>query len=176
MFVKATKGFTFIELIMAVVVLAILVAFAIPKYQDMRLQARLAQLDGMKTALSRGSDLIHYKAMIEKQTGISGSVQQGDVDIKLSNGYPIGHWQQSMRYIVDLDAIRYTANSTTICKVEWCGKGNQRQIKDRVKVEKPVIIGKVYPKGYSFNDACGVYYINRLEGDKPDIVIENDDC
>jgi prepilin-type N-terminal cleavage/methylation domain-containing protein len=53
------KGFTLIELIIVIVIIGILAAVAIPKYEDMREQARTATLKGQLGAI-RSAIAIQY--------------------------------------------------------------------------------------------------------------------
>ncbi len=60
MFRKNTEsGFTLIELVIVIVILGILAAVAIPKYEDMREQARVATLKGQLGAI-RSAIAIQY--------------------------------------------------------------------------------------------------------------------
>ena len=172
---KNSKGFTLIELVVVIVILGILAATVAPKFIDITSDARIATLEGMQAALESGTSLIFAKAVIEQETEGSGSIQVGSVNITLYGGYPTGYWQNSMRYIAGLDEVSYSRSSNDKCEVDWCGKGNQRSLSSGI-TRSPAVIGKVFPKGYSFNDECGVYYINELDGGRPLIALETDDC
>jgi prepilin-type N-terminal cleavage/methylation domain-containing protein len=56
---NAESGFTLIELVIVIVILGILAAVAIPKYEDMREQARTATLKGQLGAI-RSAIAIQY--------------------------------------------------------------------------------------------------------------------
>ncbi len=56
---KSESGFTLIELVIVIVILGILAAVAIPKYEDMREQARVATLKGQLGSI-RSAIAIQY--------------------------------------------------------------------------------------------------------------------
>lgn len=56
---KSERGFTLIELVIVIVILGILAAVAIPKYEDMREQARVATIKGQLGSI-RSAVAIQY--------------------------------------------------------------------------------------------------------------------
>lgn len=56
---KSESGFTLIELVIVIVILGILAAVAIPKYEDMREQARVATIKGQLGSI-RSAVAIQY--------------------------------------------------------------------------------------------------------------------
>lgn len=169
------RGFTLIELVIVIIVLGILAVIAAPKFINMSDDARLASLEGMQGAMKSGAKMIHTKAVIEGKSSGSDSITIGNATIALHSGYPIGNWFYGIRYIVNLDTVNYS-NANDKCTSQWCGRGNQTVIPSGVTTTSPGRIGKVYPKGYSWNDQCGVYYINHENGSAAEIGLETNDC
>lgn len=58
---KNKEGFTLIELVMIIVILGILAAVALPKYQDMAREARQAVVDGVAGALKSAAVITFAK-------------------------------------------------------------------------------------------------------------------
>ena len=172
---KKNKGFTLIELVVVIVILGILAVTAAPKFINLSTDARVATLEGMQGAMRSGAKMIYSKAIINNKTDGAETLDVGSVSISLHSGYPVGNWVAGFRYIVNLDAVNFSSASA-ICNVEWCGRGNQTSIPSGVTTTSPGRMGKVFPKGYSWNDECGVYYINHENGSEPEIGLETNDC
>ena len=171
------KGFTLIELVIVIVILAILSIVAIPKYIDLRTDALIATLEGMQGTIESGTSMINMKAIIENKVNGADILTVGDADIVLESGFPIGNWILSMRYIPGLDEVaKISGGRNAICDIDWCGKGSEDSISSGIVTSGDVIIGKVFPEGYSYNDECGVYLINNLDGNRPEIAMETDEC
>ncbi len=80
------QGFTLIELVMVIVILGILSAFAFPKFANLSGNARLASLNGALGAVKSSSAIVHAKALVLNQT--SGALTIEGTALNLVNSYP----------------------------------------------------------------------------------------
>ncbi len=172
---RRENAFTLVELVITLVILGVIAALVAPKIVNLSDEARIAALKGMEGAMRSGTRLIHSKAIINSKTVAADTMVIDGDTIFLHSGYPVGNWMRGIRYIINLDNVSFSSASA-ICNIEWCGRGNQTSIPSGVTVSSPGRIGKVYPEGYSWNDACGVYYINREDGSAPQIGVETSGC
>jgi len=81
---KEQKGFTLIELVMVIVILGILAAFALPRFADLGGDARQAALEGARGSIKSASSIAHSAFLANGNNPVS---LEG-TDITLVNGYP----------------------------------------------------------------------------------------
>ena len=82
------KGFTLIELVVVMVILGILAAFAIPKFYDFSTQANTADLNGLAGAINSANVTAHGAALALGQTAATGSITMEGSPVALVFGYP----------------------------------------------------------------------------------------
>ncbi|MCP5325405.1 MAG: type II secretion system protein [Oceanospirillaceae bacterium] len=80
------RGFTLIELIMVIVILGILSAFALPKFADLSGNAEQASVDGARASIRSAAAIAHAQALASNTT--SGNITIEGTTVNLVNGYP----------------------------------------------------------------------------------------
>jgi MSHA pilin protein MshA len=85
--VKKQAGFTIIELVMVIVILGILSAFALPKFANFGSDARAASLAGVAGAMRSAAAIAHAQQLVDGTSAITPVSLEGQA-ISMVEGYP----------------------------------------------------------------------------------------
>lgn len=152
-------GFTLIELIIVIVILGILSISVLPKFIDLRGDARGAVVENITGSLKSAHDLVYFKSVIQQNLGdLNGKTELSSGLIDVHYGHPRTHWSITWQKVLDIDA-EGKANGS---KTDKCNAGKEFCVVYNVKHGTAGYNNDwsiyVIPNGYAVNDNCYARY------------------
>lgn len=176
-------GFTLVELIIVIVILGILSVVSLPRFIDLSGEARVAKLQGVKSQLKTGMQLIYSKALIQglQKSSEPETITINNEVVELYYGYPQARWDVGISRMLDLGMSLTVTHLHNTCNTDWCIVGGREPVhfntsgaflsdNDNEHLPYTGLALKIWPKGYSGHQRCGVFYINKEDGS--DIVLD----
>lgn len=185
---KLEKGFTLVEMVIVMILLAMLSAIAIPKFIGLSKDANVSVMKSFQGALTSARDITYMSIQINPDRvgpdGLSFLLSSGE-KIKLRGGYPDGRWDNTFAYLVDITNLTFIQEGV-VCESEtdWCVR-NRPPVWFENNGITTVDDGRgfvIFPKGFNFNEqVCYVYYYTPNAADtttplKPIIGMLDSDC
>lgn len=111
---KKQNGFTIIELIVVIIVLAVLAAFAIPKYMNISTNSRISVVNGLYGSMQVAAEMVRSLALAKGLITTTSNADLGDgliVSIN-SKSYPIASAAYGIGAVLGSTTGFVTANIT----------------------------------------------------------------
>lgn len=158
--IKKEGGFTLIELIVIIVVLGILTAVAVTRYQDLTSDANISASKGNLGTMRAGVQLLHAKFLV---AGVSGSNPEWPTTAELNNNITAGRTPASLNGLKLIEGPS-TATCTECMPENLVGTGTLAQRKTVVQVGTGTADARTPSggsEGWAYDPASGQLYVNQ---------------
>ncbi len=159
---KSSHGFTLIELVVVIVILAILSVTALPKFINFSSDARISTLKSFAGTFKSTSQLVFVKQVVEDDLSDvpSAGINLFGTFIQTSYGYIDGGSSGDFLSVLDGDIAVGTNLSQPCADAEFC-LNSRTAIAGYPGLTLPSTNGSIviaFPKGFTRNQSCFAYY------------------
>lgn len=105
-------GFTLIELVVVIVILGILAAFAVPRFVDLQDDARKSAVKGLAGSIRSASSLAHSKYLAAGDAAMTAISMEGQ-NVTLQSGYPKETGGGINKALQDYSGFTFSAGNNT---------------------------------------------------------------
>ena len=116
--VQSQSGFTFVELVVVIVILGILAATAVPKFIDVSTNARLAAVQGVAGGLESATAVNYGGRSVLNTNGVAVTSCATALNTLTSGALPLGY-----SFSVALGAKSVANGATTACTINFINNG-----------------------------------------------------
>lgn len=109
---KQQSGFTLIELIMVIVVLGILAAFALPRFANLGQDARISAVEGLAGSVRSAAAIAHSVQLAKGVSATTAVDLEGATGVTMVGGYPTADANGIVKAL-QLDGFGHTGGGTT---------------------------------------------------------------
>lgn len=151
------SGFTLIELVAVIVLLGVLAVTALPRFIDLRGDARLGVLESVAASMQSASVQVYAKALMQDSLAATDTVNDNDAIIDTRFGYPRSNsvGNEDISNLISIegdDSLLFQAGGGAVRRVGYDADGD----------------------GSVTDDNCYIIYNNSIAvGDLPQIDIED---
>ena len=111
---RQESGFTLIELVVVIVILGILAAFAVPRFVGMQDEARTSTLKGLKGSLHGAASLAHGKHLANSTAVPGDNINIQGQEIEFTGSWPAATDGGISEMIQDLSGYDYNSSCSLV--------------------------------------------------------------
>jgi len=182
--VRYGYGFTLIELIASMIILAVIAVVAAPKYLSLEHEAQAAKVVATRGAMASAAEMVHMKAaVVNKLESASDSIQLENNSISLAYGYPAswsGGVYDGIIEATDMGQVGFygaSANNTdNLWVIQLGSTGGGASLRRYLDFAPGVVVGDGPGASTPISTKCYIRYLEATPNQPFSIESDNSGC